>query len=119
MTATTPIKTRKSEAIAQCLQLAANHFGTTAMDILHDNRKKYAPSHLARRMIYLHLHGQGMSLEAIGRIFGRISSDPIRRGIKEAHKFCAAHESLRAAFPPIPSTLDIRKGCARFENLNP
>lgn len=111
-------KTRKSEAIAACLQLAAIHFGTTAMDILHDTRKKNSPSHQARRMIYLHLHGQGMSLEAIGRIFGRTSADPIRRGIKEALKFCAAHENLRAAFPPIPSTL-ISTACARFEKRNP
>lgn len=112
---TTTHKTRKSEAIADCIHLAARHFGTTAMDVLHDTRKKNSPSHQARRMIYLHLHGQGMTLIAIAKIFGRTSADPIRRGIKEALRFCADHESLRASFPRIPSTVIDGGRCARFE----
>lgn len=108
MSPTLTTKQARGVAIAKCIELAAYYFNTTVADVMSSTCKKNAPPHLARQMIYLHLYRSGMGYLAIGKLFGRKSEDPIRRGVKRAMMVLEdKHQALLRGFPKIPSTLEI------------
>lgn len=115
------LKTRKSEAIAQCLIMASRHFGTTPKDVLTGSMCKRGPIRETRQLLAYHLHECGMSYKAIGKLWGASEEWTYRAARHAALFLVSPNYRLIHEMPAIETSLAISKvdSCARCQASNP
>lgn len=96
------LKQERAKAIANTIAMVCRHIGVDIEQVLGSTTKKHHPEHQARRLIWYHLHHQGMRKEQLGRIFNRGKSS-IHDGIRYAYfNLIDRHDGLIKILPPIP-----------------
>lgn len=88
--------------IEQCVVVASDRLKVDPVSVLTSRTKKHHPEHDARRLVWYHLHSQGMRYEVIGKAFKR-SESVIRDGIRYAFlHLIDPHRMILSAMPFMP-----------------
>ena len=89
--------------VATCIGIAARHFDVVPREVLTSTTKKHHNDQKARRLVWFHLHRQGIDCEMIGKVWGGRSRSAIALGIKHAENILADdHRECLAAMPRLP-----------------
>jgi len=90
--------------IETCLVLVATSLACDPMRVLTSRTKKNHAEHHARRLLWFHLHSQGIKYETIGKAF-RLSDGSIRFGIRYAFfNLAGKHRMILKALPKLECT---------------
>lgn len=104
---TPPTKSERAEAIARCAAMIAEYCNFEASKMFTQVQSKSLAVREGRAMLIYHLHREGMSFDAIGKLVGR-SGDHCRRAEAQGViRMMGDDRKLLDSLPKIPSSLQI------------
>lgn len=100
-------KRQLAQIIARCVNIACAKIGADPIRVMTSTTKKNHPEHDVRRLVWWHLHRQGMHKQEIAKAFRR-QQNGVHVGIRYAHlNLVDRHRFLLQSMPEIPRNANL------------